>query len=189
VTEVREMTAAEAKALPQRGEVNNVIRIRDSHHAVAKLFAMGLRTKEVAELTGYSISRISMLRRSPMMDNLISEYRNLGNNKWKENFDEYYNTMIRGRNTVARLTVDKLEDMEPDDISFRELIMVHSDFADRTGYPKRTLAVNVNVDFAAKLDKAVERTKAQKLKAIESKVITVTEPRPKPTEPDFRRRI
>lgn len=185
VTEVKELTEEEVAALPEQGKVNNVVRIRDSHHAVAKLFAMGLRPKEVAEISGYSLSRISMLRRSPMMDNLINEYRNLETTEWLEARDEYYDTITRGRVMAARLTVDKLAEMEPEDISFRELIMIHSDFADRTGYPKRQLAINVNVDFAAKLDRAVERSKAQKLKAIEQ---IIPEPT-KPTTEPFRRRI
>jgi|SRR6516162_8386697 hypothetical protein len=198
ITEVKELTEEEAASLPTKGNVSNIAKIRDSHHMIAKLLAMGLRVSEVALRTGYSVTRISTLSRSPMMKDLIAYYRSLDTTEFIQERDEYYETVAATRIMSARLINDKLGDCEPDDISFRELVMIHSDAADRTGYPKRQIAVNVNLDFAARLDKAVERSKVQRLKVIESSNLKsgpvlniVPDPGPsKPTEPDgFRRRI
>lgn len=50
-------------------------KIRDSHHQLARLLAEGRKPVEVAELTGFSQSRISILQRDPAFKELLEFYR------------------------------------------------------------------------------------------------------------------
>lgn len=160
IDRVRELTKAEVEGTP-RGKAPSVKRFRDTHHMVARLFAMGLRPGEVAFRTGYSQTRIGILHSDPAFEELVASYRADVNESFREQTDEYFENISAIRNATARLARDKLEAIEdPDDISFRELALFHDTTADRTGYPKRTVAVNVNVDFAAQLDKAIKRSEA-----------------------------
>lgn len=149
-----------------RGRAPAAKRFRDSHHMIARLFAMGLRSGEVASRTGYSLARVSLLRNDPAFDELVSAYRSDVDEEWRESVDEYFELISANRTISARLINDKLTEAEPDDVSFRELVNIHADAADRTGYPKRSVAVNVNVDFAAQLDRAIKRSAEQRPKAL-----------------------
>lgn len=141
---------------------NNVKQFRDSHHMVARLFAMGLRPGEVARRVGYSLARVSTLRSDPAFQELIAVYRKDVDEIFRENADEYFETVAANRVIAARRINDLLTD-EDRDLTPAQLIAIHSDSADRTGYPKRTVAVNVNVDFAARLDKAIAKSAQARL--------------------------
>lgn len=161
-----------------RDEVANVTKERlpavkklvDSHHNVARLVAMGCRPNEVALRSGYTLARISTLIHDPAFQELVASYRSSVDQSWRESVDEYYETINSNRTIAARLINEKLGAIEDsDDISFRELVSIHSDAADRTGYPKRNIAVNVNVDFASRLDQAIKRSnEAQEVKVIDN---------------------
>ena len=131
---------------------------KDSHHLVARLFAAGLRPGEVAERAGYSGTRISVLLGDPSFQNLIAEYRREETIAFALTRDDYYERATRARNIALRLVEDKLADVDPDDVTIRELMGIHDSLADRTGYGKRSTVTNVNIDFAARLDMAVKRS-------------------------------
>lgn len=154
---MRELEAGEVASL-QRGKSPAVKVYRDSHHMVARLFATGLRPGAVAARVGYSLGRVSTLYADPAFKELIASYRDSVDEEWKESVDEYFETVAANRTIAARLINDKLSDADHSDVSFRELVAIHGDAADRTGYPKRSVAVNVNVDFAARLDQAIKRS-------------------------------
>lgn len=162
IDRVRELIVEEVLAYRPAKNSNPVQRHRDSHHRVARLFAMGLRPGQVAAATGYSLGRITTLAADPAFEELIANYRGMVDESFKESTDEYYDTVASNRIIAARLINDKLADAEPGDVGFRELVLIHSDAADRTGYPKRTVALNVNADFASLLDRAIERSKEVK---------------------------
>lgn len=163
IDSVREITDADLAGLEREQELGRVQQFRDSHHMVARLFAMGLRPGQVAEETGYSAQRVWTLFQDPAFQELVAHYRGIVDDQFAESQDEYYRTVSANRRISARLINDKLNDTEPDDIGFRELVLIHSDAADRTGYPKRNVAVNVNMDFASLLDKAVARSDSAKV--------------------------
>lgn len=170
---VRELTRDEVRLIP-RSRTPAVIQLRDTHHMVARLFALGLRPNEVASRTGYGIARISVLRNDPAMQELIASYRDAVDESWKETADEYFTNAAAVRTTAIRLIRDRLEEAEPGDIPLNQLVAIHADTADRTGYPKRKESVNLNVDFAARLEQAVQRSSAAQ------KTIDIT-PVPAPT--------
>lgn len=157
IDSVRELTREEVASIP-RGKAPAVVRLRDTHHMVARLFALGLRPFMIAERTGYSIARISILSADPAMQELVASYRASVDESWKETADEYFENATAVRRASIRLIRDRLEEAEPGDIPLNQLVAIHADTADRTGYPKRKESVNLNVDFAARLEQAVRRS-------------------------------
>lgn len=157
IDSVRELGAADLKGLV-RGRSPSVKQFRDSHHMVARLFAMGMRPGAVAAKIGYSLGRVSTLYNDPAFRELIETYKASVDDEWKESIDEYFELMSANRTMAARLINDKLSEAEPDDLPLNQLVAIHADAADRTGYPKRTVALNINTDFASLLDRAIKRS-------------------------------
>lgn len=158
---VRELTAADL--LTPKGRAPAVKVLRDSHHMVARLVAMGLRSGEVAERTGYSLVRISILKADPAFLDLVASYRADVNEAWRTETNEYFSTVAHNRTMSARLINDTLAEADVGDIPLNQLVAIHADSADRTGYPKLKAALNVNLDFASQLDQAIERSKKAKV--------------------------
>lgn len=160
---VRVLVASDLEGL-KRGKVEPVKSFRESHHRIARLFAMGLRTGEVAEESGYSLVRISTLHASPAFQDLIQSYRKSVDQEWRKEVQGYYGAIVKTRDIAARMILDKVESAEDgEEIPLKTLVTLHADLADRTGYPKRTVALNINMDFAAQLDRAVERSRKARL--------------------------
>jgi hypothetical protein len=150
---------------------NPVKRLRAVHHHMAMMFAMGMGTSEVADELGYCVSRVSILRNSPAMEELIRAYLDDVTGGWQKSVVGYFGLKIKARNMAQRMIVDQMEKAEEngDEIPLRTLLALEADAADRTGYPKRSMAINVNVDFATQLDRAVKRS--EKVLKQEGKVI------------------
>jgi len=141
---------------------NNVAKkLRDHHHRIARLVAAGLRNFEIAERTGMSISRISMYRKDPAFNELVDKYRPKVDAAYEREQDEYYNLATANMRKAETMIAEKLEQAEEDGefLPTRELIAISRDAADRFGYGKRNMNLNVNVDFAAQLEKTIARSK------------------------------
>lgn len=167
---IRELTREELKSIPRAKAPNAVVRLRESHHRVARLIAMGLRPFQVAEETGYALATISQMKQSPAFQELVAQYTKEENAAFGTNRDEYYSYVIQNRIAAARRLYDKLHD-EEEEFTVAQLVSIHADSADRTGYPKRSVAININADFAARLDKAVKRTQQAKVIDAEFKAL------------------
>ena len=174
IMEVRELT---------RAEVMNVVRhksavikkFRDSHHRMARLFASGMRVSQVAELTGYSISRVSLLHTSPAFQDLIAQKRDVEDQITRDNIQIYNEMILMNGLKAERKLADKLDDDdETEEMSVRELISISRDAADRVGLSKRSIQANVNLDFASLLDRAIARTQATLPRSGDLKLITTT---------------
>jgi len=59
---------------------------------------------------------------------------------------------------VADRLADQEEDPDAKPIPLRDLMAISRDAADRFGYGKHTTQTNVNVDFAAQLERAIRRS-------------------------------
>lgn len=141
-----------------------VKRLRESHHRIARLFALGMRGFEVAELTGYTAVRVNQLRQTKPMQELIAYYvREHVNPEYEKEVNGYYQNAVKARDIAMRQILDQLEsaDETGEYLPTRALAAVHGDLADRTGYGKRSTQVNVNVDFAAQLDRAIARSRGE----------------------------
>lgn len=74
---VRELTEGDLEALraqPLGSKPPLLQQLRSSHHQLARLIAQGLPGPEIQLITGYSSSRISILRADPSFAELISHY-------------------------------------------------------------------------------------------------------------------
>lgn len=156
---VRELTAEDFCGLKQAKTSSSIQKFRDSHHLMARLFATGMRVKEVAEFTGYSISRVSLYHTAPAFQELIAEKRKVVEEVFKDRLSVLNDMILSNGMKAERKLSDKLDDDdESEDMSVRELVSIARDAADRVGLSKRTVQTNVNVDFAAMLDRAIARS-------------------------------
>lgn len=154
---IRELTRAELDA--PRGRTEPIKRFRDSHHKMARLFASGLRVSEVADLTGYSVSRVSLFHSSPAFQNLIAEKQKVEDQITRDQITAMNALILSNGMKAERKLADKLDDDdEAEEMSVRELVSIARDAADRVGLSKRTINTNVSVDFAAMLDRAIARS-------------------------------
>lgn len=161
VTNIRPLVEADLEALRQPSAGTRLKTIRDSHHKIARLLASGLPLYEVAEQTGYSYVRISMLRSDPSIIELVAHYRNMLTEDWRDEQATFQTVAMRNMAAAERQLADKLDaaDAAGELLPTRELLAISSDRMDRFGYGKKNMNVNVNVDFAAKLEAAIARTR------------------------------
>ncbi len=135
-------------------------RLRDPHHRLARFLAMGHNNTVAAQLSGYSINRVAMFLQDPAFQQLVSEYRGMVNESFKEQIDEFMalsvSNMIKAERQVAE-HFDK-SDEEGELLPLSKLDTISQGRMDRFGYGKKQTNLNVNVDFAAQLEKARQRS-------------------------------
>lgn len=161
VKRVRPLARDELQALKEpRPERPVLQKLREGHHAVARAIAMGMTHAKAARFAGYSVARVTMLTQSPAFQELIAYYRNLLNESFKDQADEYMELLTANAVKAERLVADKLNAAIEDDeiLPTRELLAISRDSADRIGYGKKQTNLNVNVDFAAALERAIKRS-------------------------------
>lgn len=144
-----------------RARLPAVARFRDSHHRLARLFASGLTVAQVHERCGYSMTRISTLRNDPAFDELVTEYRKEVNANWVAGADEYYglavSNMLEAELQIEEHLAKAREEGDP--LPVKYLLSISRDAADRFGYGKKSQKdVNLNIDFADRLQKAIARS-------------------------------
>ena len=157
IGQIRELTKEELKT--PRAKATPIQKFRDSHHRMARLFASGLRVGQVAELTGYSVSRVSLFHSSPAFQELIAEKRKVEDEIARDQITQYNELILSNGMKAERKLADKLDDDDDsEEMSVRELISIARDAADRVGLSKRSIQTNVNMDFAQLLDRAIKRS-------------------------------
>lgn len=135
-------------------------RLRESHHDIARLLATGLDLARIAAITGYSTNRVWQLSQSPAMVNLVAHYRSHLDTTFLAAAEPYYDLATRNMLAAERHLADRIAELDEDGelLSVREALAISRDAADRFGYSKRQTNLNVNADFAALLEKAIERS-------------------------------
>lgn len=158
--------------------VHVITRLRNSHHNIARLSAIGLKNKDIAERTGYTRERISVLLQAPAMIDLVARLRNQIDEAFFAQVDSYYELATNNMVAAERHISDRIADLDEagELLPLREAMLVSRDSADRFGYGKKQTNVNVNVDFAAQLEKAIRRSG----KVIEGSDHTSVSPTPRP---------
>lgn len=133
----------------------SILKLRESHHHLARTLALGTRPAEAALITGYSLSRISILQADPAFQDLLEVYRE----EKTEIFAETLDKMKAVHMDTLEIIHERLQD-DPDSIKDADLIKLHESLADRTGFgpSSKSVNVNVNVELAARLQAA--RTRA-----------------------------
>lgn len=155
------LVAADLERLRQpRFVASSPAKLRDSHHRIARLAAAGLRTREIAARAGYSYQRVSDLLGSPAMDELVAQYRVKVDEAFVESQDEFYDLATRNMLAAERHIADHIAELDEsgDLLPVRTALAISRDAADRFGYSKHQVNVNVNADFASKLEQAIARS-------------------------------
>lgn len=157
---IRELTRDDLACLHDKRTIPAVKKLRDPHHALARYIASGLSISEAAERSGYSYSRAAVLHADPSFQDLVATYRGKVDEAWVAAQDDVQRLAVSNMLKAERMLADKLDDMDEsgETPSIREIVAITADRMDRFGYSKKTTNLNVNLDFAAKLERAIQRT-------------------------------
>lgn len=159
-TAVKELTAEDLAMLSEERSTQAppIKRLRERHHALARAIAGGMTDTEAALVTGYDISRVSILKADPTFRELLVFYR--------ENVDAQYAQL---HEVLSGLSVDAAEHLRerleenPEDLTAAQLVEIVKMSADRTGHGPQSSSVNVNIhaDLANRLEAARKRASAR----------------------------
>src|SRR5215471_4682827 len=138
-------------------------RIRDSHHALARIVASGVSNVEASNITGFDSTYISILKGDPTFNELLAFY--------KEN-EATIQAELRDRMVTMALDVgQELRDRvlhTPESIEFNDLRNLFKDLADRTGHGS-SQTINQNLNVADEMTYVQRRRLLEALNAIESR--------------------
>ena len=156
---LRELTAADLQ-MPAKvvTKAPAIAHLRDRHHALARVLATGTSEGEASVITGYSPSRISILKADPQFQELVSFYRETST----EVVADFRQRMALVGITATAILSDRLEDA-PDDISTGLMNDIVKTMADRTGHaPQKgpTAQVSIHVELQDRMQRARERLAA-----------------------------
>lgn len=151
---------------PRDAAPTRVAKFRDSHHAIARCYALGLRDCEVAAQTGYSLSRLSILKSDPAFGDLIERYRSIGDLEHQALVNVMNRVMMRGYTLMDEsfeATHDKGVPLGLGEL--RPIMDIVSDLADRVGTPKHSVNTQVNLSLGDRIESARKRTPILDLQA------------------------
>lgn len=175
---VRPLTAGDLEMLAQdRGvqkpkTLSSLTMLSERHRNLARLLAMGKSDWECSVITGYTQSRISILKSDPAMRNLIKHY--------SEEKDIVYvqahEKMAQVVSTALDVLQERLEDPEAvAEMSTGQLLSIIETSADRSGLgPSSKSEVQVNVNIADRLEAARKRAR-EASRTIEVKAQPITD--------------
>lgn len=128
------------------GPVPSIQRMRQRHHSAARLMAEGRPTVEIMQITGYSNSRLSILKQSPDFAELIQSY--------KLQKDTVYLDVHARKAELQTMIVDELKDRLEDDSSAaqftnRELAELLKVTTDPNPPPAAPHGVGVQITFVS----------------------------------------
>lgn len=156
---VRPMEKSDIESLRQPSARPRLQNIRDVHHIIARLIVSGLTLSEIAAEVGYSIGRVSIIKSSPAMEELIARYRGEVHGSWKRSNDAVYDNILRAEAMSWRKIVDRLEEDEANnEIPLQTLLKIADSGSDRTGHHRKSTKENININFAANLEAAIARS-------------------------------
>jgi hypothetical protein len=108
-------------------------RLKHSHHGLARLVADGVREAEISSVTGYSLTYISTIKKSPDFVELVAYYA--------EQKREVYLDVHQRLSSLSMDAVDELQGRladDPERFDNRELKEIAEMGLDRVGYGKAT---------------------------------------------------
>lgn len=161
ILNVRPLARGDLDLLKETRQLPVITRLRDPHHLLAKLLASGLRATDAALRSGYSLNRVMQLQADPTFKDLVESYRGIVTSAFAEQAETFMELAHANMIKAERMIAEKLERAEEEDelLPTKDLLAISRDAADRTGYGKKQTNVNVNIDFAAKLERAAARSR------------------------------
>lgn len=153
---LRELTEADLALLEtERGiKPTHIARLSDRHHSLARCLASGLSVSDACAVTGYTPSRVSILRGDPAFEELIAFYQ-AGKGELVEDLGQQ---LLSNSKVAALIVAERLEDT-PEAFDIDALHDTIKIGADRNGFgpASKTTQVNVHVNLAGRLAAARQR--------------------------------
>lgn len=151
---IRELTQADLALLATERHIqpSHVQRLTSRHHALARCLATGMSAGEAALCTGYTPSRISVMKGDPAFEELCTFYRS-GRSDQVQDLGE---KLLSVAHDAATILQERLED-EPEKFNVDALNEIVKLGADRTGFGPKATQVNVNVNLGDRMKSARER--------------------------------
>lgn len=125
-------------------EAPSLAKLRQIHHEIARLLASGLTEAEVAASTGYSLSRISILKSDPSFKELLAYYQARSEEVF---IDVKKRLAMLGMDAAAELQ-DRL-DFKSDSLTNTQLIEITKATLDRAGFNPVAKSESVSVLLSA----------------------------------------
>jgi hypothetical protein len=162
---VRPLSRDDLACVKEKRNVPAVQRFRDPHHRLARLLASGIRPAQAASEAGYSLARIYILQADPSFQDLVSAYRKDVHLAYISAEEERHRAATEVNLKALRHLNEHFDkaDEEGELIPIGRALAVFADTSDRVGLSKKSTNVNINVDFAAKLEGAIARSANAKL--------------------------
>lgn len=132
-------------------------RLRSTHHRLAQLVAEGMKAAEISLITGYSQSRISILKSDPAFQELVSHYEN---QKDAVFLDVQERLADLGLTATEELR-ERLEE-SPESFTVKELLEVQASALDRSVAPKKSsmkTETNVTLSWAQLVEETWKKDK------------------------------
>jgi hypothetical protein len=143
-------------AEPRQSTAEPIKKLRERHHALARMIASGMKPGEAAIACGYTAARVSILLSDPTFEELVAHYADLRKERY---FD--------GLQVMAELHMDAVEEIrdrlenEPEEFTIGQLMELTKLTADRTGKgPSTKTEVDVKVGLADRLQAGYARALA-----------------------------
>lgn len=162
---IRPLSRDDLACVKEKRNVPAVQRFRDPHHRLARLLASGLRPAEAATQVGYSLARIYILQADPSFQDLVAAYRKDVHDAYVSGEEERFRMATEVNLKALRHLNEHFDkaDEEGELVAIGRALSVFADTSDRVGLSKKSTNLNINVDFAAKLEGAIARSAKSRL--------------------------
>lgn len=162
---IRPLSRTDLECIREKRNVPAVQRFRDPHHRLARLLASGVRPAEAATQAGYSLARIYILQADPSFQDLVAAYRKDVQQAYVSAEEERFRTATEVNLKALRHLNEHFDkaDEEGELVPISRALAVFADTSDRVGLSKKSTNLNINVDFAAKLEGAIARSAKSRL--------------------------
>ena len=124
-----EKTAGAGKRFADGRSTPAVQKLRTTHHELARMLAIGYKDVDVSRITGYSQSRICILKTDPMFKELLAHY-----GAERDSIVTDVGARLRGLSLTAMETLQERIEDDPDSVSINDLRRLAEMGLDRTGY-------------------------------------------------------
>jgi hypothetical protein len=156
IISVEPLTREDLQFLQEKSAVRAIDRLTARHWMLVQCFARGMTNNQIAAHMGYTASRVSVLSRDPTIMDEVAKLRKASQQEALGEIDDAQSILhkisMKGLYLSDELLDRVLDGQET--ITPRDLARLTELGLDRSGHGKRSMNVNVNVDFAARLEKA-----------------------------------
>lgn len=140
--------------------------LRDRHHRAAFLIAQGeMSMTEIGMATGYSQSRLSVLKSDPTFDELVAHYRTVR----EAEFVGVVQKMVAVTDDAVELLAERIE-REPDKVTTNNLIEIIKGVGQQAGFTPVQKQVSLNLNGSD-----IEKMKARRAENQRGRVQRITQ--------------